>query len=364
MRVFLVIVALVRESVALGGQCNLPTEQEVQRILQEQVDTLLPEGVAKMKATSMEMHFVCLATVALEKYSYASIVINYTLDSSPDDIITGQFQTVCSSKGTWGNAGELLRSGQQLSMPFEIETQYRCSSCTFQPPGPNYDEASNCQLCAPECISMGGGFCTGHTAHDCCPFFNNDTSACVDECTTINPQFGPNEDSICMCSISCHPGFTRNNVNCTCDLADGCEAAGQPCGDRGTCTNDASQSPYYTCQCNLGYTGRNCTIPVIDCDEGCLECDTTRGCCANCSDGYSHNGNCTCLVERSSSLALIIGLSVGVPLTIVVILALTSLLVYSIYRVLAKKKMKKASVAHCYDDDAFNNPIYISPKEL
>ena len=44
---------------------------------------------------------------------------------------------------------------------------------------------------------MGGGFCTGSSASDCCPFFNNDTGACVDNCTTINPDFGPNEDFVC-----------------------------------------------------------------------------------------------------------------------------------------------------------------------
>ena len=44
---------------------------------------------------------------------------------------------------------------------------------------------------------MGGGFCTGSSASDCCPFFNNDTGACVDNCTTINPDFGPNEESVC-----------------------------------------------------------------------------------------------------------------------------------------------------------------------
>ena len=51
--------------------------------------------------------------------------------------------------------------------------------------------------CAPECLNNGGGFCTGGTAVDCCPFFNNDTGACVDNCTTINPNFEPDEDSVC-----------------------------------------------------------------------------------------------------------------------------------------------------------------------
>ena len=51
--------------------------------------------------------------------------------------------------------------------------------------------------CATECLNTGGGFCTGNKADDCCPFFNSDTGACVDNCTTIDNKFGPDENFIC-----------------------------------------------------------------------------------------------------------------------------------------------------------------------
>ena len=50
--------------------------------------------------------------------------------------------------------------------------------------------------CAPACLSIGGGFCTGMAADDCCPFFN-DTGDCVDNCTTINVNFGYDESFTC-----------------------------------------------------------------------------------------------------------------------------------------------------------------------
>ena len=52
-------------------------------------------------------------------------------------------------------------------------------------------------VCAAECLAIGGGFCTGNMADDCCPFFNSDTGDCVDNCTTIDTDFGPDENFTC-----------------------------------------------------------------------------------------------------------------------------------------------------------------------
>ena len=159
-----------------------------------------------------------------------------------------------------------------------------------------------------DCDSFcGNGFCTGPAPNHCCQGFNGDTGACVDECTTIDPNLGPNDDFVCgewryillflstshvhlflgltgliqtthththtqththahmhqhihtVCQISCDAGFAVNTTNCSCELTDGCEAAGQPCQNGGTCTSDRSAPPYYSCQCDAYYTGQNCS---------------------------------------------------------------------------------------------------------
>ena len=65
-----------------------------------------------------------------------------------------------------------------------------------------------------------------------------------------------------VCSITCDPGFAVNTSNCSCELTDVCEAAGQPCQNGGTCISDLSApavGPYYTCTCANGFSGQNCT---------------------------------------------------------------------------------------------------------
>ena len=64
------------------------------------------------------------------------------------------------------------------------------------------------------------------------------------------------EDTVCQ--ISCDPGYTPNIPDCSCELTDGCEAAGQPCQNGGTCTSDLSAIPYYSCQCDCEFIGQNC----------------------------------------------------------------------------------------------------------
>ena len=51
--------------------------------------------------------------------------------------------------------------------------------------------------CATECINIGGGFCSGDTANDCCPFFNGANGSCVDSCAIIGPNFEPDADFTC-----------------------------------------------------------------------------------------------------------------------------------------------------------------------
>ena len=66
-----------------------------------------------------------------------------------------------------------------------------------------------------------------------------------------------------VCNISCNPGYMRNTTNCSCELTDGCEAAGQPCQNGGKCVSDLSAPPYYSCQCGAGRTGQNCTSECV-----------------------------------------------------------------------------------------------------
>ena len=91
----------------------------------------------------MEMHITCLATVALNQYSSAGIVINFTVSNDPSVIQTEQFLMECVN-GEWRSILQNFDNALP-SMPFEIETQFQCSSCALDAPGlSNYDEVSNC----------------------------------------------------------------------------------------------------------------------------------------------------------------------------------------------------------------------------
>ena len=61
-----------------------------------------------------------------------------------------------------------------------------------------------------------------------------------------------------VCTVSCDPGFELNLTDCSCVLYDGCEAAGQPCQNGGSCFSHHTAPPYYTCLCDDRYTGQNC----------------------------------------------------------------------------------------------------------
>ena len=198
---------------AQGQQCDLPTEEDVRCIGEEYYDAIPTQKTPDPIITMLRMHFTCLARVALDKYSWATVVVNLTANFlAPGATEVQQFHMRCSSSG-WGRDPRGNFDGSLPPMPFDIETQYQCADCLLADPNTdNYDAESNCLYCAPECLGTGGGFCTGETAADCCPFFNNDTGACVNDCTTIDDDLGPNKDSICVCSIICEPGQTQKTL--------------------------------------------------------------------------------------------------------------------------------------------------------
>ena len=281
------------------GLCDLPTSKEVTTVAESLIGSGDPEGAGGQTLNTTQLQFTCLATVALEKYSYASVVINFTTSNASDVFLVRQFQLTCSNSSRWASHPDNEFDRDVSSMPFEIETQFRCAECLETSPGiANYDNVSKCLLCAPQCLDNGGGFCSDRGGDACCPSFDSETGACLEDCTTINRNFVRNEsNSVCVCNISCGPGYTQN-TNCTCEVTDGCEAAGQPCQKGGNCTS-LSTPPYYSCQCVAGTTGQNCSTPTISCKDGCIDgqCGTATGCCAKCSDGYHLDANCHCVPE-------------------------------------------------------------------
>ena len=51
----------------------------------------------------------------------------------------------------------------------------------------------------------------------------------------------------------------------TCEVAQPCSVALNPCGDHGSCTNDATLPSGLRCNCDGGWTGPNCLQDVDDC---------------------------------------------------------------------------------------------------
>ena len=51
--------------------------------------------------------------------------------------------------------------------------------------------------CNPVCITKGGGFCTGPSENDCCPYFNKETELCVKDCAIVHPKFVPDDSFFC-----------------------------------------------------------------------------------------------------------------------------------------------------------------------
>lgn len=211
MRLVFVAVALLTTPIASNGQqCDFPTLQDVEETGGFQLNFDIPEGAPDLSLTVHDLHFTCLARVAFDMYSYASVVVNSTSSQEPDLPIVRQFEMMCGPTNKWISAGGVFDPNIP-SMPFHLNTEFRCGECTQLPPNfPNYNASTNCYQCHPDCLAIGGGFCTGLAPVQCCPFFNRDTGDCVDNCTRINPNFVPDESFVCVCQISCQPGYTNN----------------------------------------------------------------------------------------------------------------------------------------------------------
>ena len=305
MRVIFLAVTLIAAPIASQGQrmCNLPNITEVEDVGSKYIEIQNPEA-GGVRVTVLNMTFTCLSRVAFDKYSSASVVVNSTTSDDPGFVSVRQFQMDCTIQNTWGVRSGNLFDNNVPSMPFDVETDYQCYECVEQADSTaNYNPTTNCAYCHSDCRTKGQGLCKSALESDCCPYFNNDTGACVEDCTNIHPKFGPSVNYHCVCQVSCLPGYTQNTADCSCDLTDGCEAAEQPCQNGGSCTSHLSSSTYYSCRCAAGYTGQNCEIST-DCGTGCIrgQCDATTGCCANCNDGYILENNCNCVKTPTTRL--------------------------------------------------------------
>ena len=420
MRIFHVTVALLAALSASQGQnCDLPSEADVRKVEMDYIRNNLPEGTTDPNVAIINMTFTCLARVAFDKYSYAGVIVYSTVSNKPTVTQQHRFQMQCSHTNMW--IGHPSNAIDYIDPPktFDIEIEYQCKNCEEKLSStPNYNSTTRCVYCSSNCLSKGGGFCTGKSPSLCCPYFNSDTGDCVDDCTTIHSNFGPNANFQCVCQISCPPGYTKNTTQCSCELTDGCEAAGQPCRNGGNCTSQLSNSPYYSCQCVAGYTGQNCEIQIMDCGPGCMDgqCDIITGCCMNCTDGLILENNCNCVqapttqppttpteptdvcpascldcevdnptccsvcpdgfvvascqcVEAAGPAAAsthVAGIAIGLLLLILLIMSLAALLAYVLYYMWDNKtKMKKGQRMGPFNrSDLQNNPLYIDPEEV
>ena len=418
--IFVAVALLGRSNANTGDECDLPTENVVQRILASIVEERFPEGqnTEGLTVTVINMTFTCLARVAFDKYSHVSVVVYSTTSTNRSNVELKQFEIICMSGNIWKHSDTPENFVPQMA--FDVETESQCSSCAQYPPTkPNYNAVTNCVYCDTNCREIGQGLCK-HSPFNCCPYFNSDTGVCVKDCTTIHPEFGPNNNFQCVCQISCQPGYTKNTTQCSCDFTDGCAAAGQPCQYGGTCTSQLTASPYYSCQCAAGYTGQNCSIQIIHCAPGCRtgQCDIITGCCAICKDEHFLQNNCNCVkattteppttpterpervcpptcqecevgnpsccsvcpqgfqvascqcVEDAASPAAassqVAGIAIGLLLFVLLIMSSAALLAYVLYYMWANKmKMKKGRRMGPFSrSDLHSNPLYINPDEV
>ena len=141
-RVVFIAMVLLAAPMASQGQCDLPTVQEVEDVYRIVLETGGVEGGSDLVVNLTQVHFTCLARVALYKYTWATVVISFTTNTMASPQIE-QFQLRCVSN-TWGADPGSLFDLSVPSMPFDIVTQENCSSCAGSSSSPNYDADSNC----------------------------------------------------------------------------------------------------------------------------------------------------------------------------------------------------------------------------
>ena len=154
-RLVFVVVALLTAPIASRGQgeCDLPTQEDVESVGGAYLSADLPEGADSVTMTVYTMHFTCLATVALDKYSYASVVVNATDSVNTPVTAVRQFQLQCSSSNDWERHGLSEFDLNVPSDPFNIETDLRCFQCwAVAADTANYNATTNCQ-CECMCLS-------------------------------------------------------------------------------------------------------------------------------------------------------------------------------------------------------------------
>ena len=144
------VVLLLTSPIVAQQRCTLPTNQDVEEVANELFKALATDETAQTVQDLLEVHFTCLATVALDMYAYASVVVNLTTMGSPE---LTQFQLVCTD-GAWGTSPSSYFEppGNLPAMPFDVDTKYQCYECEeLSSSQPNYDPDSNC-LC--ECLCV------------------------------------------------------------------------------------------------------------------------------------------------------------------------------------------------------------------
>ena len=146
MRLAFVAVALLTAPITSRGQeCDLPTEEDAESVGGFYLSSDLPGGAEPITMTVHDMSFTCLARVAFDKYSYASVVVNATDSANTPFTTVRQFQLQCTNDGSWDPHGLNEFDSNIPSDPFNIEAELRCSDCLeLSSNTANYNNVTNC----------------------------------------------------------------------------------------------------------------------------------------------------------------------------------------------------------------------------
>ena len=145
------VMLLMTLPTASQEQCSLPTDQDVINVANQLYQKITSEGITPQSVQDLfQVHFTCLATVALDMYAYATVVANFTTTGSSVSI-TQQFQIRCVGSAWKRSPFSDFKNPVNIpAMPFAIETQFQCSNCEeTTSSAANYNPDSNC-FC--ECV--------------------------------------------------------------------------------------------------------------------------------------------------------------------------------------------------------------------